>query len=533
MRINWHFFCFLLLFGIRTATAFKTKDSSESRIYSSQKTSMLTDNDILRMILGFKVRYLRHQHGLSYHDLSAQTGLSKSYLNDIEKGKKYPKPDKVQALAQAFDIDYNDLVSTTASKKLQPVLDLLNSNFFKLFPMEAFGIDTEKLIDVLSNAPDKVNAFISTILKMTRSYQIDQEDFYRIALRSYQDMHDNHFPLLEQSAREFCHSNDLTSPRVKSKQLESILKKEYLISVNRTTLSAKPKLASFRSFFSQSKSTLFLNAGLTSAQENFLLAKEIGFQHLQLLERPYETQLDKEASFENLLSNFKASYFAAAILMQEQEVIHDVHELSKETKWNPKLLFRPLKKYDVTPEMYFQRLTNVLPQHFGINDIFFLRMQSAEGLQTYKMTKELHLSQLHSPYKNELEEHFCHRWVSIHVLKKIRSQTKSKKTDTLIADAQISKYWKTSNEYFCMSIAQKNSFNNDTPSSVTLGLMLTPQLRATFNFLKDENILSRYVNTTCERCSMPDCDHRVAPPTFIEADELEQELMEELKLLDK
>ncbi len=485
------------------------------------------------MILGFKVRYLRQQRGLSYKELSASTGLSKSYLNDIEKGKKYPKPDKVQALAQAFGLDYNDLVSTTGDKKLQPVLDLLNSDFYKLFPMDKFGIDTEKLLDVLTNAPDKFNAFISTIIKMTRSYQIDQEDFYRTALRSYQDMHDNYFEELEEAAQTLISAHKLSNPRIKTKQLESILKKEYNIMVDRETLHQKTKLSKFRSYYSKPKNILYLNQGLVSAQENFILAKEIGFHFLNLSERPSETVLQKEASFEKLLSNFKASYFAAAILMKEEDVIADIHELSKQTKWSATLIQRPLKKYDVTPETFFQRVTNILPQHFGVNDIFFLRMQSSKELHTYAMTKELHLSKLHSPYKNKLNEHFCHRWISIHVLKKIRSKQYIEASKNLVIDAQISKYWNSPNEYFCMSIAQTNSFGNYTPSSVTLGLLITPQLRATFNFLKDDDILSRHVNTTCERCSMPDCDHRVAAPTFIEADELEKELALELDTLNR
>lgn len=48
---------------------------------------MLSENQTIRLILGFKVRYLRQQKGYSYQELSEQTGLSTSYLNDIEKGK--------------------------------------------------------------------------------------------------------------------------------------------------------------------------------------------------------------------------------------------------------------------------------------------------------------------------------------------------------------------------------------------------------------------------------------------------------------
>ncbi len=41
---------------------------------------MQTDSKIIRLILGFKVRYLRQQQELSYKELSKKTGLSTSYL---------------------------------------------------------------------------------------------------------------------------------------------------------------------------------------------------------------------------------------------------------------------------------------------------------------------------------------------------------------------------------------------------------------------------------------------------------------------
>ena len=173
---------------------------------------MLNDNEILRMILGFKVRYLRQKLELSYQELSGKTGLSTSYLNDIEKGKKYPSPGKVQALARAFGIDYNDLVSTKATKKLQPIIDLLNSNFFKLFPLKEFGISPEKLLEVFLNSPDKVNAFISTIFKLGRHYQVGEEQFYSVALRSYQDMHNNYFGEIELAVKNFQKENNVNEP---------------------------------------------------------------------------------------------------------------------------------------------------------------------------------------------------------------------------------------------------------------------------------------------------------------------------------
>ena len=51
--------------------------------------------DYIKLIFGLKMKQLRSGKDLSLFKLSKQTGLSKSYLNEIEKGKKYPKTDKI------------------------------------------------------------------------------------------------------------------------------------------------------------------------------------------------------------------------------------------------------------------------------------------------------------------------------------------------------------------------------------------------------------------------------------------------------
>lgn len=488
---------------------------------------MISDNDIVKLILGFKIKHLRLQQGISYQELAKSTGMSVSYLNDIEKGKKYPKPDKISVLAQAFKLDYDELVSTRADKKLRPVIELLNSGFFKFFPLDEFGISPDKLIDVFSNSPDRISAFISTILKMVRSYQIEKEHFYRIALRSYQDMHDNYFPDLEEAVQSF-----KKEMKLKNKvpygydRLADMLRRQYDITIDRTGLSKNKKLGAFRSYYQAEKKVLYINQGLSDGQENFILAKEIGFQYLELGERSYETQLNKEASFEKLLSNFKASYFAAALLMDAAEMVKDVELIARSTTWKPSLIGNLLQKYQVTPETLLQRFTNILPHYFNIKDLFFIRLKSTNDLIKYDITKELHLSQLHKPYRSEMSDHLCHRWVSISSIKNIRS----KKADHII-DAQMSDFWQTDSAYFCISIAEPDNYKGDGASSITLGLLMTDGLKGTFNFIKDPGLRKKTVHNTCERCSIPDCDNRVAPPTHVDKVQLEEELALELKQL--
>ena len=488
---------------------------------------MISDNDALKLILGFKIRHLRLRAKISYQAMSKATGLSISYLNDIEKGKKYPKPDKIAALARVFGLEYDELVSTSGDKKLQPVIELLKSGFLKFFPLHEFGISLEKLIDVFSNSPDRFSAFISTILKMVRSYQIEKEHFYRIALRSYQDMYDNYFPDIEAAVKNFRKENKLKTKIPQTyDQLADILRQDYDITINRVSLMKNEKLRMFRSYFQPEKKVLYLNKGLSDDQELFVLSKEIGFQYLQIEERAFETLLKKEASFEKLLSNFRASYFAAALMMDAGEVVKDIELIARARDWSPDLISKLLIKYQVTPETLLQRLTNILPHYFNIRDLFFIRLKSTKDLITYDITKELHLSQLHKPYHTEIEEHLCHRWISISTIKRLHGT----KEDYLV-DAQISEYWETDKSYFCISISQHEGFHGEGAGSVTLGLMMNEGLKGAFNFIKDPQVKRKMVHTTCERCSMPDCDNRVAPPEHIDKLRLEKELEEELSKL--
>lgn len=44
-----------------------------------------------KIVLGLKVRQFRQERGWNFEELGKRTGISVSYLNEIEKGKKYPQ----------------------------------------------------------------------------------------------------------------------------------------------------------------------------------------------------------------------------------------------------------------------------------------------------------------------------------------------------------------------------------------------------------------------------------------------------------
>ena len=465
----------------------------------------------IRHILGLKVKDLRMNMNLSYLELSGKTGLSVSYLSEIEKGKKYPKGDKILSLAKALNVDYDYLVSLKVSKKLEPIVDLLNSDFFKDFPLELFGLEAQKVIEILSVAPEKLNAFVKSIQQIARNYEMNNEQFYHAALRSYQELNNNYVKDVEEKVTAFKNQFGLNAVQTSTKELVDILKNYFNIEVDNEALGEIEILKHVRSHFNKKEHVLKINKGLSSAQVNFLLARELAFAYMSLDKRPLETPPQADLSFEALLNNYKASYFSAALLINEDALKEDIKKLESIEKWDNTFLPDLLDKFNVTPEMLMQRLTNLLPKHFNLKNLFFLRFVGRPDKNYYKLTKELHLNGLYSPHTNETNEHYCRRWLAINLMNKVNEKVALNKS-AILSDAQISNYWESEDEYLMMTLSFPNATKKEYVISISIGFQIDKQLKSKINFLTDPNLPKVTVHTTCERCNVQDCAERQSPP---------------------
>lgn len=484
---------------------------------------MTKESVSIKHILGLKVRDLRLKHQLGFQELAQRTGLSVSYLNEIEKGKKYPKGDKMIALAGALGTTYDDLVSLKVPKKLEAVVNLLQSNFFKEFPLETFGLDINKFIELIANAPEKFNAFVATILQIARNHEMGQEHFFLAALRAYQELNDNYFGEIEARVATFrAEHPELRQLPVKAEKLAAILTNEFGIRMNRLTLAKISTLGHLRSFYKERQKELCINRGLTPAQESFLIGREIGFQYIRKKARPYETPSMLPATFDESLSNYEASYFSAALLMPEEEVIKDIRRFESLSTWDPDFFAGVLEKHQATPEMLMQRLTNILPHHFQIKNLFFFRFTGRRD-DEFALTKELHLSKFHNPHANELNEHYCRRWISLDLINRVITGNTG-----LISGIQISKYINTSVQYLIISLAWPNVSDPSEGISVSIGFLIDQKLKRRLQLLNDPNIPVRTVHTTCERCPLMDCRERVAEPVVVKKEERDRNVREAL-----
>ena len=234
---------------------------------------MAINQDNVRLVFGLKLKQLRLDKGMSLSELSQKSGLSISYINEIEKGKKYPKSDKILALASAIEVDYDTLVSLKLSKRLEPISDLLSSNILTELPLELFGIDPANLLEILSDAPTKISAFVGTLIEIARNYNMSIEKFYFSALRTYQEMHDNYFEDIELEAERFLAEQNVEASRLlDEQQLESILKDQYGYTIEPINERNNPEFATVRSLTNNNEAGTrrLINAHLFNVQRAFI-----------------------------------------------------------------------------------------------------------------------------------------------------------------------------------------------------------------------------------------------------------------------
>jgi hypothetical protein len=464
------------------------------------------------------LKQLRLDKKLSLSDLSQKTGLSLSYINEIEKGKKYPKSDKIMALSEALDVDYDSLVSIKLSKKLEPISELLQSNILTELPLEMFGIDPADLLEMLSEAPTKLSAFIGTLIEIARNYNMSVEQFYFSALRTYQEMYDNYFEDIEQEAERFLAQQGIPENLIlDEKHLADVLTHQFGYEIVAIDEEKYPELSGVRSLYvhKSGRNRLFISPQLESNQKAFVYGRELGYEFMKLKNRLNSTHLVEAESFEQLLSNYKASYFASAIIIKGALLAKKMEAFFAKTEFDEEDLVRMIEFFNTTPETFCYRLSSVLPKYFGISQLFFFRFNNFAGQSRVDITKEMHISRKHIPHTIK-DEHYCRRWVALTALYELAELQSRQNAKKILCRAQTSHYIDTKDQYWVVSFAKSMSPTPNLNMSVSMGIYLNDDVRSKIKFLDSSSIPHREVNETCERCTLFDCKERMAAPTVLQ-----------------
>lgn len=477
--------------------------------------------DRLRLILGVKLRALRHERGLGLKELAGRAGLSVSYLSEIEKGKKYPKPDKLVDLAHALGVAYDDLVSLRVDKGLGAVKSAIESPLLRSFPFELFGVDPEALVALLAGADDKADALVRAVTDVTRAYDARVEDFLLAALRAYQQIHGNTFPELEAVAdglRAETGAADADAFR------GALVARGYAVDTDR--LLADPALSTFRQALGtggDGRPVLYVNGALRPAQLAFLYARELAFLTLDAQHRPRASPWVRVERFEEVLDNYRASYVAGAALLPAGEVDAAIEALADSDAWDPAAFRALLAQFEATPEMLFHRLTQRVPGALGLDEVYLLRFHHHVAAGRVGLTKAFNLSRVPVPHGVEADEHYCRRWPSLQALAELdrrqaRAAGRGETDDGPVVVAQRQRFVgdeADGAEFFVVAVARPLALRPGVNSAVSLGLLTTGETRRRVRFWDDPALARVDVGLTCERCPISDCRVRAAPPTVL------------------
>ena len=472
----------------------------------------------LRLIFGLKVKHLRHQKNLGLKDLSALTGLSVSYLSEIEQGKKYPSPEKIIALAGALGMSFDDLVKANDIEDSNPISSFMNSPIIKEFPFQLFGITLGDVVGLVRDSPAKASAFVRTLSEIGEMYDMRVEQFFFAALRSYQKMHHNYFSDIEDAAIEFLAAHRWKQPPSYA-QLCAVLRDEHAYEIDEKTLQVHPELKALRSIWIPGlPQRLYINGLMMASQKAFVAGHALAYEFLKLSDRPATSTWIKVESFDGVLNNFKASYFAGALLIHRDALRNELARFFKKTKWDGREFVDIMSRFQATPEMFLYRLTQIIPEFFNMEEIYFLRFNNESGTSNFHITKELNTSRFFVPHGIGLNEHYCRRWLSIRLLQELGEKGKKKNRQNVLVAAQRSRFIDSEAEFLTISLARRLVLTEKSNSCVTIGFLVNDQFRNTVRFWKDPAIPVVEVNETCERCRLTqkECKERACAATLYE-----------------
>ena len=78
--------------------------------------------------LGEKMRKLREDLGISLREFSRRSGVSPSFLSEVESGRRHPSPSRIEEIAKVLGVPVSELADLDHRVTLALVRQMLESN---------------------------------------------------------------------------------------------------------------------------------------------------------------------------------------------------------------------------------------------------------------------------------------------------------------------------------------------------------------------------------------------------------------------
>ena len=272
--------------------------------------------------IGFKIKNERRKQGISQAKLSEKLGISSSYLNLIESGKRNVNVDLLLKTSEILNIELKDLSKKENANLYHDVLDLLGDNIF-----EDLDITNLEVKDLANNSPLVAKALIrlgdfykkenKEIYSKVESISEDNITNYKStfpgeAVSDFLQQHNNYFEEIEDYATDIFRLVN-TNNRTRHVLLVDYLKKKHKIEVVDVVPSEKEN---FAKKFDQNQNKLFLSDYLTLETKKLFIASQIvQLEAMNLINKQLADYAFQNEESKTLTTIALINYTAAAILM--------------------------------------------------------------------------------------------------------------------------------------------------------------------------------------------------------------------------
>ena len=453
--------------------------------------------------IGSKIRKERRSKGLSQSILSKKLGISASYLNLLESGRRTITVPLLIKIGNELGISLKDLTVESNKRILSDIMDVLSNEIFD--DLDITNIETNEFI---SNNPNIAKA----LLVLNDSYKSLREDMQnrleildvessikekkstRLPVEIVSDFlqeNKNYFHILEQKAEELRGNIGLNlGAGIGSTEIKfiSYLKSQH--SINVKIIPPEDDQKSIKKF-DKDNNILFLSEMLTYTARNFHLSYQIAFLDGKIL---IDEIIQKNNFYSDevitLLNISLINYFAAALIMPYDDFLNS----AKKYKYDVEIL---MHHYAASFEQITHRLTNLQrPGNEGV-PFHFLKTDIAGNV-----SKRFSLSGIHIPRHGGS----CPRW---NVYIAFLSPGKILPQISRMPDGKV---------YFCIARAyEKGIERHGMPKSfVSIGLGCDMQYAKELTYSEGMDLQNKNLETpigvSCRICPRIDCQQRAFPP---------------------
>ena len=477
-----------------------TEKSSINLNNSKIAISKFTDKkkfNKLNLRIGPKIKAFRRQIGLQANKLAEQVGISPSYLNLIEGGKRKIDGDLIIKICKELRIELSDLTSKADINLENSITELLGDEIFD--DLDIVGPEVKDLVNTnpkiakaLVKLGDNFRRKDHDIINRVENISgkiIDSRkaSFPGEVVSDFLQENKNYFPKLEEFANNIFAKIQLNN-RATYMALCDFLKKEYKISVKDVV----PKEGkSFSKIFDKEKKELWLSDYVALETKKLYAAAQIAHEgaiseiNNYLSKFSFPTEESKKLTQVALLN-----YCGAAILMPYA----DFHRECIKQKYDLELL---QNTFATTFEQIAHRVTSLQDPKLPGIPFHFLRVDIAGNI-----SKRFSLSGIEIPRYGGA----CPRW-----------NVYSAFTRPGKIQAAVSKM-SNGEKYVCIARTVEKGVGRfgENKSILSIGLGCEAKYAKDFVYTENLNINDKKteipIGVSCRTCDRLDCSQRAFPP---------------------